>query len=70
MALIPYVASINGNTNFEYYGTAVPSAAGDGYFQVGDRVINTAPATGQPYAWVCTVAGTGATATFKTWSLS
>lgn len=70
MALIPYVQLINGNTNTEYYGTAVPSSAGDGNFVVGDRVIITTPATGQPYIYVCTVAGTGASATFKSISLS
>jgi len=44
---------------------AAPSSAGDGYFNVGDWVINTAPAAGGTLLWVCTGAGTGATATFK-----
>lgn len=33
---------------------AIPTA---GYWQVGSRVINSAPTVGQPKAWVCTVAG-------------
>lgn len=38
----------------EVYGTAPPTVLNH---QVGDRVINRAPAVGQPKAWVCTVAG-------------
>jgi len=38
----------------EVYGTAAPTVLNH---QVGDRVINRAPAVGQPKAWVCTVAG-------------
>jgi len=42
-----------------------PSHAGDGSFDLGDWVINTAPTAGGTLLWVCTGAGTGATATFK-----
>lgn len=38
----------------EIYGTGAPA---NGYWQVSSRVINSAPAAGQPKAWVCTVAG-------------
>lgn len=38
----------------EVYGTAAPTALNH---QPGDRVINSAPAVGQPKSWVCTVAG-------------
>ena len=42
-----------------YFGTAAPVTT-DAYglsFQVGDIVINTSPANGQPIGWICTVAG-------------
>lgn len=39
-------------------GTAAPTL---GTWSVGDRIINSAPAVGQPKAWVCTVAGTPGT---------
>lgn len=39
-------------------GTAAPTA---GTWEVGRRVINDAPAIGQPKAWICTVAGTPGT---------
>lgn len=42
------------SSNPEYRAAAAPSA---GSWGVGDRVINNAPAVGQPKAWVCTVAG-------------
>lgn len=38
------------------YAAAVPSTAGT--FAVGDRVVRNPPASGQPSAWACTVAGT------------
>lgn len=40
------------------HGTAAPVA---GTWAVGDRIINQAPAVGQPKSWVCTVAGTPGT---------
>lgn len=55
------VIGVNNNiwreTN-EIFFSAVPSS---GTFRVGDRVVNSAPAVGQPKAWVCTVAGTPGT---------
>jgi hypothetical protein len=41
-----------------YRGTAAPTA---GTHKVGERVIRSVPAVGQPKAWVCTVAGTPGT---------
>jgi len=45
--------------------SAAPAAGGDPAFnrawQVGDRVVNSAPTVGQPKAWVCTVAGSPGT---------
>ena len=46
-----------------------PSHAGDGNFNVGDIIWNSAPTAGGVLLWVCTGAGTGATATFKTVSI-
>lgn len=40
------------------YGTAAPTLL---VHQVGDEVINRAPAVGQPKGWLCTVAGTPGT---------
>jgi hypothetical protein len=40
------------------YGTAAPVANA---YVVGDRVINSAPAVGQPKSWVCTVDGSPGT---------
>jgi len=49
----------------QYYGTmdiyAGSAAPASGTYKRGDRVINQAPAVGQPKAWVCTVAGTPGT---------
>jgi len=57
----------------EYWSTAKPTASTDiGPFKVGDVVWNTVPAGGGAtyMGWVCTTAGaTGATATFKGFSL-
>lgn len=39
-------------------GTAAPTA---GTYAVGDRVFNSAPASGSPKSWVCTVAGSPGT---------
>jgi len=47
-----------------------PSHAGDGSFGVGDVIWNSAPAAGGTLLWVCTTAGTGATATFKAVAIS
>lgn len=41
-----------------YYGTAIPVS---GTYRVGDVVLNTLPASGQPFGWVCTAAGTPGT---------
>ncbi len=42
-----------------------PSHAGDGPYRLGDWIINSIPAGSGTLLWVVTVAGTGATATFK-----
>jgi hypothetical protein len=41
-----------------FYGTAAPTT---GTWAVGDRMIHSTPAVGQPKAWCCTVAGTPGT---------
>lgn len=46
-------------------GTAAPTA---GAYVVGDVVINSAPAAGGVFAWVCTTAGTPGT--WKTVAIS
>jgi hypothetical protein len=46
-------------TNIVTYNSAIPTK---GVWKVGDRVINNAPAVGQPKAWQCVAVGvTGAT---------
>lgn len=40
------------------YGSAAPSTL---RWELGDRVLNSAPTVGQPKSWVCTVAGTPGT---------
>ena len=45
---------------------APPSAAGDGNFVVGDIILNSVPTAGGTFCWVCTTAGPGGTAVFKT----
>ncbi|UOF77229.1 pectate lyase superfamily protein [Caudoviricetes sp.] len=40
------------------YGSAAPTTL---RWELGDRVINSAPTVGQPKSWVCTVAGTPGT---------
>lgn len=47
-----------GRVTNEIFFSAAPAT---GTFAVGDRVVNSAPAVGQPKAWVCTVAGTPGT---------
>jgi hypothetical protein len=42
----------------QYYSAAIPTT---GTWAVGQRVIKSVPAVGQPKAWVCTVAGTPGT---------
>lgn len=59
-----------GPLNSQYFGTAAPTLAGEGPFKVGDVIFNTAPAAAGVYMWVCTTAGTGATAVWKTLTLS
>lgn len=44
--------------NTTVYGTAAPSTL---RWELGDRVINSAPTVGQPKAWVCSAAGTPGT---------
>ena len=60
--------SNTGATNMEYAVSLYPNkvfyhaaAPADGTWIVGDRVINSVPASGQPKAWVCTVAGSPGT---------
>ena len=48
---------LEGN-NKQMYSTAVPSTL---TWKVGDRVMNSAPSSGNPRSWVCTVAGTPGT---------
>ena len=55
-----------GQINQLWFFSAIPTLASDGPFKVGDWVINSTPTTGGVAVWICTVAGTGATATFKT----
>lgn len=61
----PNSAVMAGNTSLidfnrrVVYGTAAPTVTGP--WAVGDRVVNQAPAVGQPKSWVCTVAGTPGT---------
>jgi len=59
-----------GPLNQLWYSTTAPASASEGPFKVGDWVILTNPTASNPVIYVCTVAGTGATATFKTISLS
>ena len=65
MAMQAYVEQF-GPLNKRFFANAVPSLAGEGPFAVGDRIENIAPTTAGVSYWVCTVAGNGATATFKT----
>ena len=48
------------------FGSAAPTLAAEGPYNVMDVIVNTVPTAGGTFAWVCTSAGTGATATFKT----
>ena len=61
-----------GPSNRIYWMDAVPSAYTDGIYQVGDWIVLNTPLTGQPYIWVCTVAGVAGSSagTFKSISLS
>jgi hypothetical protein len=61
-----YRLSLNNNQfPWSYYGTsdiyAGIAAPTSGTYKQGDRVLNNAPAVGQPKGWVCTVAGTPGT---------
>ena len=51
---------------------APPSAAGDGVYELGDWIINRAPAAGGAGIshWICTTAGVGGTAVFTSVTLS
>jgi hypothetical protein len=44
-----------------FWGTTYPTASTDGRYQVGDKYWNTAPTSGQPIFWACSVAGTPGT---------
>ena len=44
------------------YNNAIPTI---GTYGVGSICYNTAPSSGKPVGWVCTVAGEGASATWK-----
>lgn len=44
-----------------YSGSAYPTAAGQGTYNVGDWIVNTAPTAGGTAAWVCTAAGSPGT---------
>jgi len=70
MALTSVVLKHRGSYT-AYEGTAAPTVATEGPFMVGDIVWNTVPAAGGAtyMGWVCTTAGTGATATFKGFGL-
>ena len=50
-----FYTSKYGSLCLETYGTAAPTV---GTWAVGDRVINTAPAAGGWFGWVCITAGT------------
>jgi len=41
----------------DYRQSAFPTGAPSAGYFVGERVVNTAPAVGQPKAWTCTVSG-------------
>lgn len=45
----------------EVYETKAPAPPTTGAHTVGQRVYNSAPTSGQPLGWVCTVAGTPGT---------
>lgn len=49
-----------------YAGTSYPVAADGGTYNIGDVVVNTAPANAVPSYWVCSVAST-ALAPAGTW---
>lgn len=59
-----------GEVNQMWFASAIPSAATDGPFKVGDWIVNTAPTAGGTAVWICTTAGTGATGTFKAVSIA
>ncbi len=59
-----------GPNNRMYWGTGVPTVAGDGVFMVGDVIINTVPTAGGTDRWVCTTGGAGGTAVFKAVALA
>lgn len=40
----------------DVYSTGIPTGVTGGHF-VGERIVNSAPAIGQPKAWTCSVAG-------------
>lgn len=53
------LSAITDSGNSWNYAAAVPS--GTDYWVVGQKVINSAPAVGQPKGWLCTVTGTPGT---------
>lgn len=56
----PMIGSVGISGKLVSFGTAAPGGALQVY-EVGDRVLNSAPAQGQPDGWVCTAAGTPGT---------
>lgn len=50
-----------GPLNKIYWGTAPPSVAGDGTYQQGDIMYNTAPSASNPPGWMCVTSGTPGT---------
>jgi hypothetical protein len=69
MPVQPYIDTLNTVRVFRTTTNAVPSAAGDGEFEVGDVILNGAPQGSGVGIWICTARGTGATATFKALTL-
>lgn len=62
MPIEPYYKQrIPGRLPRELFGTAPPSSASDGSYEVGDIVWNTAPTAGGYIGWVCVAAGSPGT---------
>ncbi len=55
------IGALAGPANTDAFRRASPPSGANNYagYFVGDRVLNAAPAVGQPKAWICTAAGTG-----------
>lgn len=60
--MIPAVISTKHGTSSDQSRIAYYNVSPDrGTWSVGDRVLNSSPAVGQPKGWICTVAGTPGT---------